>query len=124
VAARENAASARSMSQLPDIVRAIALNNKIDESKDFASMIQASLASQLQKADRSVRNLGVKQAPFMVLLGATMPSVLAEISFITNRQDASMLKTDKHRQRIAEALYAGILRYQQSLKKAPAIAEQ
>jgi len=124
VAARENAASARSMSQLPDIVRAIALNNKIDESRDFASMIQASLASQLQKTDRDVRNLGVKQAPFMVLLGATMPSVLAEVSFITNRQDATLLKTEKHRQRVAEALYAGVIRYQQSLKRVPAIAEQ
>jgi N-acetylmuramoyl-L-alanine amidase len=124
VAARENAASSRSMSQLPDIVKAIALNNKIQESRDFASMIQASLHSQLQKADRTVRNLGVKQAPFMVLLGATMPSVLAEISFITNRQDATMLKTEKHRQRIAEALYAGVLRYQQSLKSGPQIAEQ
>jgi N-acetylmuramoyl-L-alanine amidase len=124
VAARENAASSLSMSQLPDIVKAIALNNKIQESRDFASMIQASLSSQLQKADRSVRNLGVKQAPFMVLLGATMPSVLAEISFITNRQDAAMLKTEKYRQRIAEALYAGVIRYQQSLKAGPQIAEQ
>ena len=124
VAARENAASSRSMNQLPDIVKAIALNNKIHESRDFASMIQSSLHSQLQKTDSSVRNLGVKQAPFMVLLGATMPSVLAEISFITNKQDAAMLKTEKYRQRIAEALFAGVLRYQQSLKAGPAIAEQ
>jgi N-acetylmuramoyl-L-alanine amidase len=124
VAARENAASSRSMSQLPDIVKAIALNNKIHESRDFASMIQNSLHSQLQKADSSVRNLGVKQAPFMVLLGATMPSVLAEISFITNKQDAAMLKTEKYRQRIADALLAGVLRYQQSLKAGPQIAEQ
>jgi N-acetylmuramoyl-L-alanine amidase len=124
VAARENAASSRSMRQLPEIVRAIALNNKIRESRDFASMIQSSLTTQIQKTDRQIRNLGVKQAPFMVLLGATMPSVLAEISFITNRQDAALLKTEKHRQKIAEALYAGVLRYQQSLKAAPAIAEQ
>jgi N-acetylmuramoyl-L-alanine amidase len=124
VAARENAASARSMSQLPDIVKAIALNNKIQESRDFASMIQSALAAQIQKTDGSVRNLGVKQAPFMVLLGATMPSVLAEISFITNRQDAALLKTEAHRQKIAEALYAGVLRYRQSLKVGPALAEQ
>jgi N-acetylmuramoyl-L-alanine amidase len=64
----------------------------------------------------------VKQAPFMVLIGATMPSVLAEISFLTNRQDADLLKTDKYRQQIAEALLAGIMRYQESLKKAKAIA--
>jgi len=124
VAARENAGSSRSMSQLPDIVKAIALNNKITESRDFASMIQNSLHSQIQKTDASVRNLGVKQAPFLVLLGATMPSVLAEISFITNKEDAALLKTEKHRQRIAEALLAGVLRYQQSLKTGPQIAEQ
>jgi N-acetylmuramoyl-L-alanine amidase len=124
VAARENAGSSRNMSQLPDIVKAIALNNKITESRDFASMIQASLSSQLQKTDSKVRNLGVKQAPFLVLLGASMPSVLAEISFITNKQDAAMLKTEKHRQRVAEALYSGVLRYQQSLKTGPQIAEQ
>jgi N-acetylmuramoyl-L-alanine amidase len=124
VAARENATSGRSMGQLPDIVKAIALNNKIDESRDFASMIQGSLFTQVRKADKNVRNLGVKQAPFMVLLGATMPSVLAEISFITNRQDAALLKTDKHRRRIAEALYSGVLRYQQSLKNVRVAATQ
>jgi len=124
VAARENAASERTMRQLPEIVRSIALNNKIDESRDFASMIQRSLSTQLRKWDRDVRNLGVKQAPFMVLLGATMPSVLAEISFITNREDADSLKTDKHRQHIAEALAAGVMNYQQSLKRVPLVAAE
>src|SRR5688572_16799646 len=122
IAARENAGGSRTMRNLPDIVRAIALNNKIDESRDFASMVQSALYTKLQKTNRNVRNLGVKQAPFMVLVGATMPSILAEISFITNRQEATLLKTDKYKQQIAEALLAGILRYQQALKKVPAIA--
>jgi N-acetylmuramoyl-L-alanine amidase len=122
VAARENAGGSRTMRNLPDIVRAIALNNKIDESRDFASMVQQALYAKLQKTNRNLRNLGVKQAPFMVLVGATMPSILAEISFITNRQEAALLKTDKYKQQIAEALLAGILRYQKALKKVPAIA--
>ena len=122
IAARENAGGSRTMRNLPDIVRAIALNNKIDESRDFASMVQNALYTKLQKTNRNVRNLGVKQAPFMVLVGATMPSILAEISFITNRQEATLLKTDKYKQQIAEALLAGVLRYQQALKKVPAIA--
>jgi N-acetylmuramoyl-L-alanine amidase len=122
VAARENAGGARTMRNLPDIVRAIALNNKIDESRDFAAMVQTSLHTKLQKTNKNVRNLGVKQAPFMVLVGATMPSILAEISFITNRQEAALLKTDKYKQQIAEALFAGVLKYQQALKKVPAIA--
>jgi N-acetylmuramoyl-L-alanine amidase len=122
IAARENAGGSRTMRNLPDIVRAIALNNKIDESRDFASMVQNALYTKLQKTNKTVRNLGVKQAPFMVLVGATMPSILAEISFITNRQEATLLKTDKYKQQIAEALLAGVLRYQQALKKVPAIA--
>jgi N-acetylmuramoyl-L-alanine amidase len=117
LAARENAGSARRMSSLPDIVKAIALNNKIDESRDFASMVQGSMHDTLRKSDRNSRNLGVKQAPFMVLIGATMPSVLAEVSFLTNRDEATLLRSSAYRQQIAEALFAGITKYGNSLKK-------
>jgi len=124
IAARENAGANRQMRQLPDLVKAIAMNNKIDESRDLASMVQQSLFSQVRKSDRRARNLGVKQAPFMVLVGASMPSILTEISFVTNQQDAGLLATEKYRQQIAEALLAGITRYQQALKKATAVAAQ
>ncbi|MEO8519892.1 MAG: N-acetylmuramoyl-L-alanine amidase [Acidobacteriota bacterium] len=117
VAARENAASARAMHSLPDIVRAIALNNKIDESKDFADMVQRSMVKRLATRNKTLRDLGVKQAPFVVLIGAGMPSVLAEISFVTNRQEGQLLRTGAYRQQIAEALYDAVVRYQQSLKK-------
>jgi N-acetylmuramoyl-L-alanine amidase len=121
LAARENAGSARTMGNLPDIVKAIALNNKIDESRDFASMVQGSMQERLRKTDRNARNLGVKQAPFMVLIGATMPSVLAEVSFLTNRDEAALLRSQSYRQQIAEALFAGVMKYQNSLKKAPVL---
>ena len=124
IAARENAASTRSMRQLPELVRAIVLNNKLDESRDLARLVQDALFSQARKSDKRARNLGVKQAPFMVLVGAQMPSILTEISFLTNLQDAGLLATEKFRQQIAEALLAGITRYQQTLKKAPAVATQ
>jgi N-acetylmuramoyl-L-alanine amidase len=124
VVARENASSSRTMHDFEDIVKAIALNDKIDESRDFATLVQASLYEKLRASNRETRNLGVKQAPFMVLIGATMPSVLAEISFMTNRQELGLLKTDKYRQQIAEALYQGVMRYQQALKRVPAIAMQ
>jgi N-acetylmuramoyl-L-alanine amidase len=117
LAARENAGSARRMSSLPDIVKSIALNNKIDESRDFASMVQGSMHDTLRKSDSNSRNLGVKQAPFMVLIGATMPSVLAEVSFLTNRDEATLLRSSAYRQQIAEALFAGIVKYGNSLKK-------
>lgn len=122
VAARENAGSGQSMHKLPDIVRAIALNNKIDESRDFADMVQRSMVRRLSTRNAQLRDIGVKQAPFVVLIGAEMPSVLAEMSFVTNKQDAALLKTGAYRQQIAEALLDAVLRYQQSLKKMRAVS--
>jgi N-acetylmuramoyl-L-alanine amidase len=117
VAARENAASGKTMSSLPSIIKAITLNSKLNESRDFAASVQRSMVRGMRPANKTLRDLGVKQAPFMVLIGASMPSVLAEISFVTNQQEARLLKDPAFRQRIAESLLAGILRYQQSLKK-------
>jgi N-acetylmuramoyl-L-alanine amidase len=116
VAARENSASSGGMHNLPDIVKAITLNNKLDESKDFAGMVQEALVSRLRRSNKNLRNLGVKKAPFVVLIGAGMPSVLAEISFLTNKQDLALLKTPVYKQRVAEALHASVMRYRRSLK--------
>ena len=122
VAARENANSAQAMHSLPDIVRAIALNNKINESRDLAATVQRSMVKRVATRNRAVRDLGVKQAPFVVLIGAVMPSVLAEISFVTNKQEGALLKTGAYRQQIAQALCDAIVAYQQSLKRMNAIA--
>jgi N-acetylmuramoyl-L-alanine amidase len=122
VAARENATSGRAMHSLPDIVRTIALNNKINESRELAETVQRSMAKKLAARNRALRDLGVKQAPFVVLIGAVMPSVLAEISFVTNKQDGALLKTPAYRQQIAQALVDAIVNYQQSLKRMNAIA--
>jgi N-acetylmuramoyl-L-alanine amidase len=124
VAARENAASSRTMNSLTGIIKAITLNSKLNESRDFAASIQRSLIRGMRPGNKSIKDLGVKQAPFMVLIGAAMPSVLAEISFVTNRQESRLLKTPAYRQRIAESLLAGILRYQQSLKKVQTTAQK
>jgi len=124
IAARENAGSSKTMRNLPDIVRAIALNNKIDESRDFAALVQAAMIARLKKANAQARSLGVKQAPFMVLIGATMPSVLAEISFLTNRQEGALLRKPSYRQAVAEALLDGISKYQRSLKASQTVASQ
>ncbi|MGE0591324.1 MAG: N-acetylmuramoyl-L-alanine amidase [Vicinamibacterales bacterium] len=124
IAARENAGSARTMAQLPDIVRAIALNNKLDESRDFATMVQRSLFQQVRKVHPQTRNLGVKQAPFVVLIGATMPSVLAEVSFITDTREGRLLRTAGYRQQLAEALFEGVAAYQRSLKASATVAAQ
>ena len=122
VAARENAGSGQTMHNLPDIVKAIALNNKLNESRDLAETVQRSMVQRLGTRSKQLRDLGVKQAPFVVLIGAGMPSVLAEISFITHKQEGALLKTAAYRQQIAQALFDGIQGYQQSLKKMNAVA--
>jgi N-acetylmuramoyl-L-alanine amidase len=124
VAARENAASGQAMGALPDLLKSIALHSKVDESRDFATYVQRAMVERLRPANRTVRDLGVKQAPFVVLIGAEMPSVLAEISFVTNAQEVKLLKTQNYRQRIAEALFDAIRKYQTSLKAEAKVAQQ
>ena len=122
VAARENASSGITMHNLPDIVKTIALNNKLNESRDFAETVQKSMVKRLGPRNRTLRDLGVKQAPFVVLIGAGMPSVLAEISFVTNKQEGALLKTNAYRQQIAQALFDAIVDYQKSLKRMNSLA--
>ncbi|HEX4003650.1 MAG TPA: N-acetylmuramoyl-L-alanine amidase [Candidatus Acidoferrales bacterium] len=115
VAARENANSQESMHDLQDLIKKIARNDKIEESKDLAEDIQDSLTGRLQLVSRNERNRGVKKAPFVVLIGANMPSVLAEISFLSNPYDENLLRKGPQRERIAEGLYRGIAEYLESL---------
>ncbi len=122
VAARENATSASDMHNLPSIVRAIALNNKLDESRDLAALVQQSLTARLSKTNPTLRSRGVKKAPFVVLIGAGMPSVLAEIGFITNKQESALVKTPAYRQRIAESLHAAVMQYRRALKRQTSVA--
>ena len=111
VAARENAVSEKSIHELQDLVKKIALKEKIEESQEFASDVQSSLHSGLAAKNPGVRDRGVKKAPFIVLIGANMPSILAEISFVSNPGDERRLETADYRQKIAESLYRGIAKY-------------
>ena len=122
VAARENATSSQTMGTLPAIVKAIALNNKLMESKELASLVQTSMVRRLRTQSAGVKDHGVKQAPFVVLIGAQMPSVLTEIAFLTNKPEAGLLKQPAYRQQIAQALKDGVVRYQDSLKKVVTVA--
>ena len=114
VAARENAVSQQSIHQLADLVKKIAMQDKIDESREFATDVERSLYTGLttgQSQNSGLRDRGVKKAPFVVLIGANMPSILAEISFLTNPEDARQLRDPAYRERIAESLYLGVARY-------------
>jgi N-acetylmuramoyl-L-alanine amidase len=115
VAARENATSQKTIFELQDLIKKIALKEKIDESREFAHVVQKSMAQNLLKTQPQGRNRGVKQAPFIVLIGAQMPSILAEISFVSNPADEKLLQTTNYRQKVAEALLNGIDSYTRNL---------
>jgi N-acetylmuramoyl-L-alanine amidase len=115
VAARENAVSQEGVHDLEDVVKRIARTEKIDESKELAEDVQDSLSRRIQKSARPVKNRGVRKAPFMVLIGADMPSILTEISFLSNSADEQLLKKPEHRQRVAEGLYQGMATYLESM---------
>src|SRR6202042_918317 len=116
VAARENAASDKSVYELQDLVKKIALKEKIEESREFASDVQSALHSGLAAKNPGMRDRGGRRAPFIVLIGANMPSILAEISFVSNPEDERRLKTPEYRQRVAESLYRGIAKYVNGLR--------
>jgi N-acetylmuramoyl-L-alanine amidase len=111
VAARENSVSEKSIHELQDLVKKIALKEKIEESREFASDVQNAMYSGLSTRNSKIRNRGVKKAPFIVLIGANMPSILAEISFVSNPTDERKLQTPEYRQKIAESLYRGVAKY-------------
>jgi N-acetylmuramoyl-L-alanine amidase len=115
LASRENAGSQKSIHELSDIIAKITKHDKAEESKDFADKMQSALYSQAVRSNSSARNRGVKKAPFVVLIGATMPSILAEIGFISNSREENLLKRAEHRQKLAEALYRGVSRYADTL---------
>ena len=117
VASRENAASQKSIHELQDLVAKIALTEKISESREFAVQVQRALYSTVSRDNATLRNRGVRKAPFVVLIGARMPSVLAEISFLSNPRDEKLLKTPAYRQKIAGALYKGVAGYSSTLSR-------
>jgi N-acetylmuramoyl-L-alanine amidase len=122
VAARENGPTQNSIFALQDIVRKIALHDKSEESHEFAKCVEAALYAFSQKNFSGTKDRGVKTAPFIVLIGANMPSVLAEIGFVSNSKEEALLKKPDYRQKLAEALYKGMEKYTESLSHFQAAA--
>ncbi len=115
VAARENASSQKSIFELRDIIQKITQHDKAEESREFASRVQTALYAFSAHTLPGSRNRGVKKAPFVVLIGANMPSVLAEIGFLSNPREEALLRKSDYRQKLAEALYRGVSKYADSL---------
>jgi N-acetylmuramoyl-L-alanine amidase len=116
VAARENAISAATLKDLQNLVKAITLNSKIDESRDFAAAVQEHMVAGVRQ-QHAVPDRGVHTAPFYVLIGANMPAVLAEIAFVTNPEDEKRLKTQRYRELLARSLLRGVRSYLEALNR-------
>jgi N-acetylmuramoyl-L-alanine amidase len=117
VAAQENAMSSKSMAEMRSILDQILQNSKISESRILSQFIQESMVTNLQRKYDNIGDLGVKKAPFYVLLGAQMPSALIEVSFLSNRDEAGRLNFPSYRQVVAAGLYQGIINFIRSLGK-------
>lgn len=117
IAARENATSTKNISEMKEIIEMIVKNSKIVESMELAEKIQKNMTKCLSKKYKNIKNLGVKGGPFWVLIGGEMPSVLVEISHLSNLREEERLKSPQYLQRIAQGIYEGIIEYIQSLGK-------
>ncbi len=111
VAALENATTKRSLSDLEKILNDLMLNSKIIESSQLAERVHTAMLKTLKKGYRGVRDRGVKQAPFYVLIGAKMPAILVETSFITNSREAKRLRSTRYQTKLARGIMEGIKRY-------------
>jgi N-acetylmuramoyl-L-alanine amidase len=116
VAARENAISAATLKDLQNLVKAITLNSKIDESRDFAAAVQEHMVAGVRQ-EHAIPDRGVHTAPFYVLIGANMPAVLAEIAFVTNPEDEKRLKSPEYREVLARSLLRGVRSYLEALNR-------
>jgi len=117
VAARENAISAATLKDLQSLVKAITLNSKIDESRDFAASVQEAMVQNMRAEDPDVQDRGVHTAPFYVLIGANMPSILAEVAFVSHPEEEQRLKETDRRERIAQGLFEGVRTYLEELNR-------
>jgi N-acetylmuramoyl-L-alanine amidase len=116
LASRENSGSQMTVYELQGLLQKIALKDKVEESREFATRVQTALYTLSAKTtDARSKDRGIKKAPFVVLIGASMPSVLAEIGFVSNAHDESVMRREEYRERTAEALYKGISNYASSL---------
>ncbi len=117
IAARENATSTKNIGEMTEIIKKIVRNSKIVESKELAKRIQTHLVKRLSQKYSGINSLGVKGGPLWVLIGGEMPSVLVEISYLSNPRDEARLSSPQYLQDVAQGIYDGILEYIHSLGK-------
>ncbi len=117
LAARENATTTKTIGEMDKIIRKIVQNSKIIESQELARRVQKGMVGAVRTRYADAVDLGTKGGPFWTLIGAEMPSILVEISHLSNPAEAKRLREDAYRQAAARGIYEGILAYLQSLGK-------
>jgi N-acetylmuramoyl-L-alanine amidase len=117
LAAAENATSTKNIGEMKTILQKIVQNSKVQESRGLAEKVQRNLVKALSQDLPSVRDLGVKGGPFWVLIGGEMPSVLVEISHLSNSREEAKLRTPRYRELAARGIFDGIMEYIHSLGK-------
>ena len=118
VAARENATSRKRIGELKNILNDIMKNTKVNESSHLAREVQNALVKNMRGKYGTIADLGVKQAPFFVLIGARMPSILVEVSFISNPVEERRLKSNRYLDRIADGIVNGVVAYAEGITTA------
>jgi len=116
-AAQENATSSTNISQMGETIKKILQNSKIPESRELAASVQNNLVKRLSQKYKGVNGLGVKGGPFWVLIGADIPSILAEISFLSHPEEESRLMSSQYLELAAQGICEGIMEYKQALEK-------
>lgn len=116
-AALENATSTKNISEMRNILEKIVKNSKFVESKNLAENIHNNLIHTLSKTYDGIKDLGYKGGPFWVLIGVEVPSILVEVSYLSNAKEETRLKNPQYRQLIAQGIYNGISEYIHSLGK-------
>ena len=118
LAAMENATSAKQISDLQSILLDLMQNSKINESLKLAGLVQEKMVNGLNQKFSDVSNLGVKKAPFVVLIGAQMPSILTEIAFLSNPEEEKRLKNEAYLTDVATQISGGVAQYVESMSLA------
>jgi N-acetylmuramoyl-L-alanine amidase len=124
VAALENAPSKKTLSDIRPLLQKLLLTTKTTESESLAKHVQRNIIAKLRAKGDKVRDLGVKQAPFLVLLGADMPSVLIETAFLTNARDECRLKDRQFQQNLVKGITLGIESYLKEIKRVAKAGER
>ncbi len=122
LARSENSDSGYSLADFRTLLEGVYAGVQEEESRRLATALQAGLFRSLRASNPALEDRGVKTAPFVVLVGTRMPGILAEVSCISNRDDARLLKTPEYRQKIAGALFAGVRSYADARNRPPEIA--